>query len=146
MTTRGRSGDRVSGRSDSPTLPVTPSPDQLSLDWTLDPQETRVLQALQAHRGRARAIQVAHLALFAEVPQRTVQQVVHRLRVEHGQPIASTAARPAGYYIPETAEEVEQFVHEQRAKALGTLAAIAAVRKVALAELLGQLALEVKAA
>ncbi len=111
-------------------------------DWEMDTQEACVLYVLRDHTGRASAIGCEALAAIAGIPAREVQKVIHRLRCEHGHPIASTAAPPAGYYLPESAAEIEQFVQEQRRKALGTLAAIAAVRRVALPELLGQLALE----
>jgi hypothetical protein len=117
---------------------------QLALDWDLDAAELSVWAALRWARGRAAAVGCAALAQTTGIPPREVQHVVHRLRVEHGRPIASTAAAPAGYYIPVNADEIEAFVDEQRKKALGTLAAIAAVRRVALPELLGQMALECK--
>lgn len=117
-------------------------PEQLALDWDLDAAEIRVLAVLRAHRGRAAAIRVPDLARAVGTSPRDCQEIIHRLRVEHGQPIASTAAKPAGYYLVETAGEIDQFVQEQRRKALGTLAAIAAVRRVALPELLGQLSIE----
>ena len=127
--------------------------EQLALSYDdLDEDETRLMCILRAHRGRARAISARHLAiqaglggiaLYNRASPRKVQHIVHRLRIEHGVPIASAAGRPCGYYLVETAAEVEAFVREQRRKALGTLAAIAAVKRVALPELLGQLAIEV---
>jgi len=124
--------------------------DQLALDWTFDPAETRILTLLQVRRGRAAAIRVADLAAATgqsgdpAIGERQVQEIIHRLRVQHGQPIASAAGKPAGYYIPETSQEVEEFYHEQKSKALGTLAAAAAVKRTSLPALLGQLALEVE--
>lgn len=118
--------------------------DQLGIDWTLDPLEAQVLRFLRVRRGRGQAVRVPDLASLAGISPRSVQDIVHRLRVQHGAPIASAAGRPAGYYIPETPEEIEQFYHEQKSKALGTLAAAAAVKRMALPELLGQLALEVQ--
>jgi len=115
---------------------------QLEIDWTLDPTEAAVWRALSRRLGRAFAVQVAALAREVEIAPRQVQEVVHRLRVQHGMPIASGAGKPAGYYIPETSQEVEEFYHEQKSKALGTLAAAAAVKRTSLPALLGQLALE----
>jgi hypothetical protein len=82
------------------------------------------------------------LARELELETRHLQDVIHRLRVQHGMPIASAAGKPAGYYIPETSQEVEEFYHEQKSKALATLAAAAAVKRTSLPALLGQLALE----
>jgi hypothetical protein len=119
--------------------------EQLVLDWDLDPHEARVLAELRSHRGRAAAIRVEDLGRVCGISGRECQGVVHRLRVERGVAIASAAARPAGYYLIETPEELEACVREHRAKALGTLAAMAALRRIHLRELLGQLALEVAA-
>lgn len=116
--------------------------DQLLIDWTFDPTEAAVWRALARRRGRAFAVQVSALAREVEIAPRQVQVVIHRLRVQHGMPIASAAGKPAGYYIPETSAEVEEFYHEQKSKALGTLAAAAAVKRTSLPALLGQLALE----
>ena len=118
--------------------------EQLTLEYNdLGPREARVLCILRAHSGRERAIRVPDLALQVGYKGREVQAIVHRLRIEHGAPIASAAGKPCGYYLVETVAEVDAFVREQRRKALGTLAAIAAVKRVALPELLGQLAIEV---
>lgn len=120
-----------------------PADCQLSLDWTLDPLEARVLCTLSAHRGRGAAISLLELSRSVWTAPRMVQYAIHRLRVEHGSPIASAAGKPAGYYLAETADEVEACYREHRAKALSTLAAMAALRRINLQELLGQLALEV---
>jgi biotin operon repressor len=117
--------------------------DQLTLDYDLDPHEARVLSVLRSHRGRARAIRVDDLGRLIGTSGREVQEIVHRLRIEHGVAIASAAGKPAGYYLVETTAELEQCYHEHRSKALSTLAAMAALRRVALPELLGQLAIEV---
>lgn len=117
--------------------------DQRTLDDDLDPREARVLSVLRAHRGRARAIRVDELGRVCGIRGRECQAVVHRLRVEHGVPVASAAGQPAGYYLVETAAELEQCYREHRSKALSTLAAMAALRRVALPDLLGQLAIEV---
>lgn len=118
---------------------------ELPLDY-YDDQELRVLATLRAARGRAQAIGCEALAAATGIPGREIQKVIHRLRVEHGRPIASTAARPAGYYLIETAAELERCYQEHRSKALGTLAAMAALRRVHLRELLGQLQIECPAA
>lgn len=116
---------------------------QLTLDWDLDPHEARVLSELRAHRGRERAIRVEDLGRACGISGRECQEVVHRLRIEHGIAIASAAGKPAGYYLIATADELEACVREHRSKALSTLAAMAALRRIHLRELLGQLALEV---
>ena len=127
-------------------------PKQLALDWTLDEAEARVLALLRVRRGRAQAIKVEDLATLVGAGGsglgtggRQVQDVVKRLREQHGVPICSAAGRPAGYYMAATADELEACYREHRSKALSTLKAMAAIKRVGLAELLGQLALEARA-
>jgi len=120
---------------------------QLELDWTLDGLEARVVSALRTHVGRAAAIRVPDLTSLVYgadyyVPERKtferkVQDVVKRLREEHGHPILSSAGRPAGYYLAATTEEVEQCVAEHRRKAIHTLTMLRALRR-HLARLRGQ--------
>jgi len=116
--------------------PLTPSP-QLSLDWSLDPLEARVLALLRVRRGRAQAIQARDLAALAGIEgdcrhrasPRGVQQIIARLREQHGCPILSSAGRPPGYWWAATAEELEQCIREQRRKAISTLIVLRALRR-----------------
>ena len=120
---------------------------QLELDWRLAPLESRVVSALRMHVGRAAAIRVPDLTALVhgveswgtcrKTLERQVQDVVKRLREEHGQPILSSAGKPAGYYMAETTEEVEQCVAEHRRKAIHTLTMLRALRR-HLARLRGQ--------
>ena len=125
--------------------------EQLQIDWTLDARdvlECRVLHILAAHHGRASAISVPDLAAQAygmeyvipsarKTVARNIQKVVKRLREEHGQPILSSAGRPPGYYLADTAAEVADCVREQRRKAIHTLTMLRALRR-HLARLRGQ--------
>lgn len=123
------------------------STSQISLDWTMDHLEARVVSVLRGHVGRAAAIRVPDLTSLVYgvdyyVPgrktlERQVQDVVKRLREEHGQPILSSAGKPAGYYMAATTEEVEQCVAEHRRKAIHTLTMLRALRR-HLARLRGQ--------
>jgi predicted DNA-binding transcriptional regulator YafY len=99
---------------------------------------------LDHHQGRAKAIKVPRLADDLGIRDRELQHIVRSLRM-HGARIASTSSRPAGYYIPETVEEAEEYKREQYSKALSTLQSTAAVLRVNLPELLGQLRIEVEA-
>jgi hypothetical protein len=133
--------------------------EQLLIDWTLDGMERRVLGILSAHHGRAAAVSVPDLAEATygmdwayignsargrKTAQRAVQKVVKRLREEHGQPILSSAGRPPGYYLADTAAEVADCVREQRRKAIHTLTMLRALRR-HLARLNGQLPITVEA-
>lgn len=131
-------------------------PEQLVIDWTLDGLERCVLHILAEHRGRAAAISVPDLTVMAfsadlfgecsaKTAERTIQKVVKRLREEHGQPILSSAGRPPGYYLADTAAEVADCVREQRRKAIHTLIMLRALRR-HLARLNGQLAIPAEAA
>ncbi len=117
---------------------------QLALDWTLDPLEARVLTLLRVRRGRALAIRVPELAALASrepraasrdrrVSPREIQEIVRRLREQHGCPILSSAGRSAaggpGYWWAATAEELEQCIREQRRKAISTLVVLRALRR-----------------
>jgi hypothetical protein len=132
--------------------------EQLLINWkvkTLDVLGGRVMGILSVHRGRASAISVPDLTegvfgvdCFGEsgrkTAERTVQKVVKRLREEHGQPILSSAGRPPGYYLADTAGEVVDCVREQRRKAIHTLTMLRSLRR-HLARLNGQLAITVEA-
>jgi predicted DNA-binding transcriptional regulator YafY len=99
---------------------------------------------LDNHIGRRRAVRVPSLAAALGFRERELQHLVRSLRMQ-GARIASTASRPAGYYIPETVEEAEEYKREQYSKALATLQSTAAVLRVNLPELLGQLRIEAEA-
>jgi predicted DNA-binding transcriptional regulator YafY len=107
-------------------------------------EETLVYSFLLDHHiGRRRAVRVPSLASALGFRERELQHLVRSLRMQ-GARIASTAARPAGYYIPETVEEAEEYKREQYSKALATLESTAAVLRVNLPDLLGQLRLQVE--
>ena len=127
----------------SDLCPLTSGPgEQLALDWTLDPLEARVLALLRVRRGRGQAIKVAELAALVapvgsrqkaeaggRVSPREVQEIVRRLREQHGCPILSSAGRPPGYWWAATAEELEICIREQRRKAVSTLIVLRALRR-----------------
>ena len=85
-------------------------PMQLEIEWILDPAERQVLTILRTHRGMAAAVPMPRLASLVGMETRQVQQIVHRLRVNHGEAIGSTAARGKnGYYMLATVEEMDGF-------------------------------------
>lgn len=106
-----------------------------------DPEILVYSTLLDHHQGRSKAIKVPRLADDLGLHDRELQHIVRSLRM-HGARIASTAAYPAGYYIPETVEEAEIYKREQYSKALATLQSTAAVLRMNLPELLGQLRIE----
>jgi hypothetical protein len=121
--------------------------EQLLIDWTLDVLRERVVSALRRRVGRSAAIRVPDLTALVyreeyhdpvrKTLERQVQDIVKRLREERGEPILSSAGKPAGYYMAETTEEVEQCLAEHRRKAIHTLTMLRALRR-HLARLRGQ--------
>lgn len=117
--------------------------EQLALDWTLDPAEARILRLLQARRGRAQAIRVPDLAALVLIAPREVQDIVKRLREQHGAPILSGAGKPPGYWWAATAEELDGCIREQKRKAINTLIVLRALRRHR-ARLMGQVVMEAR--
>lgn len=90
----------------------------------------------QSHIGRANAIGGAALAARIGCGARTIRALVLKLR----QNAVAVCGRPeTGYYIAETAEEVEATCKLLESHGLHQLAVAARMRKTTLAELLGQL-------
>lgn len=74
--------------------------------------------------GRDNAIPAADLAKVAAFPDaRTLQQEIHSLR-EHGVVILSATDKPNGYYLPESRQEVEQFVRSMHSRMKNTNIAV----------------------
>jgi hypothetical protein len=105
-----------------------------------------VLAALSRHVGHAAGVSVDLLtaeivgALFAdEGAQRAVRKVVSALREEG---VAVCAHPRTGYYIAETAAELEECCAFLRSRAMHSLTLESRLRKIALGELLGQIRLQ----
>jgi hypothetical protein len=111
---------------------------------TVELNRERVLWALSMHKGAAAGVHVG--ALVKEICgetsprlERELRHVVEELREEQGHHIC---AHPStGYFIAATPEEVEATCKFLRDRALSSLKKEAAMRKVSLPELLGQLRL-----
>lgn len=107
---------------------------------------TSVIETLSRHIGRERGVRVDRLV--AEITgellpdpagERRVRSIISELR-EEGMPIC---ARPeTGYYLAETAEDVEECCRFLRSRAMHSLVLESRLRKIPLPELLGQLRLE----
>ncbi len=74
-------------------------------------------------------MQVSALAREVELAPRVTQDIVKRLREQHGMPILSSAGRPPGYYVAETLDELEACIREQRRKAISTIVMLRALRR-----------------
>lgn len=110
--------------------------EQLSIDWSLDGIERRVVTLLRARRGIGQAITVAELARLVGIGDRRLQTIIRRLCVEHGEPILSGGA---GIWYAATADELLASYREQRRKAISTLIRQRRVYRRHLARLAGQL-------
>lgn len=109
---------------------------------TMLPEESSVWTLIAAHHGRAHAIGAAALARQSGLSDRVVRRVIKTLIEQHAAPIASTPNPPAGYYIPETLEEVLATTESLKSRALSILTRMARLRRVALPDVLHQLSLE----
>jgi len=105
--------------------------------------QAEVWREIAQRHGRRSAVSVVHPCAMTGLPDRAVRKIVKALIEVHGAPIASSPHAPAGYYIPETLEEIRETLESLKGRALSVLTRMARLRRVALPELLGQLALEV---
>jgi len=108
------------------------------------PEEAALLTLITAHHGRAHAISATTLTLQSGLSNRVVRRVIKTLIEEYASPIASTPTPPAGYYIPETLEEILATTESLKSRALSILTRMARLRRVALPEVLHQLSLELE--
>lgn len=107
----------------------------------------KALVELQKHRGRQRAIPMAELyeKVFGETPRdkisstRPLRRVITELR-KMGFPVCSAMiGRETGYFLAETAEEIEKFCETMEKRVMKTLYLLSRVKKLSLPEYLGQL-------
>jgi len=96
----------------------------------------RLLNVLSRHIGKGHGLGVAALALQVGVPQRHVRKLVTDLR-QDGVAVCGTPTH--GYYIAGCAEELEETCQFLRQRALHSLTLESRLRKVPLADLVGQL-------
>lgn len=98
-----------------------------------------LLAELQRHIGASAGITAEALSHVLDVPERRVRQLVSDLREEG---LAICAHPSSGYFIAETAEELEDCCAFLRSRALHSLMLESKLRKVPLVDLLGQLRLQ----
>lgn len=108
--------------------------------------EERVWRSIQdAGPGRGNTVTVDRLRWMTEIEPRHIRQVVRNLVLEHGKPIATsykTDVYDAGYFIPETPDEIIASCKSLRGHALCILQRMAALNRQSLPALLGQMRLE----
>lgn len=96
----------------------------------------QLISALSSHIGAGRGITARHLAARLDCPARRVRALVTEAR-EEGTAICGHPR--TGYFIAETAEELEETCQFLRSRALHSLLLESRLRRVPLADLLGQL-------
>jgi biotin operon repressor len=96
----------------------------------------RLLNVLSRHIGKGYGLGVAALALQVGLQQRQVRKFITDLR-QDGVAVCGTPTH--GYYIAGTAEELEETCQFLRRRALHSLTLESRLRKVPLADLVGQL-------
>ena len=89
-----------------------------------------------AHAGRARGISAEKLAARLCLPERTLRVLISQAR-EDG--IAISATPETGYYVAETAAELQDSCDFLRSRAMHSLRMEAQLRRIPLPDLLGQL-------
>lgn len=112
----------------------------------MDDRITRdmLLVALREHIGRARGVTVTALAreVLGVEPTRGDERLVRKLVVELRLEGHHVCAHPAsGYYLAETADELDDTLAFLRDRALSSLQQIAAMKRVSVPDLWGQLRL-----
>ncbi len=106
--------------------------------------ETIILDILEAHRGKDQAIARPELVdrVHAQMPfanDREIRERIKHLVRKHGLRIGSCFY---GYFLVQTAEELQGVCKYYRSYALTMLSTEAQLRKVHLKELLGQMTME----
>jgi biotin operon repressor len=90
------------------------------------------------HQGRTNGVSAQRLAARLQVPERLLRELISKAR-EEGTAIVGTPE--TGYFVAETAEELEQCCQFLRARAMHSLHIEARLRQIPLPDLLGQLRL-----
>lgn len=88
------------------------------------------------HKGRKRGVKASILAVQTGLGERTLRKLISDAR-EQG--VAVVGTPETGYYVAETAEELEECCHFLRSRAVHSLMLEARLRKISLPSLLGQL-------
>jgi predicted DNA-binding transcriptional regulator YafY len=98
-----------------------------------------VLSLLQLHRGAERGICAARLAGALGIEPRQLRRLITRAR-DDGHAICGLPS--TGYYLPSTPNELRSACAFLRSRAMRSLRSLSRMQRVAMPELLGQLALD----
>ena len=98
----------------------------------------QLLNALSAHQGRQNGIGARELAAQLGIPPRQLRKLISAAR-EDG--IAICGKPSSGYFVPVTAEELQETCAFLEHRAMHSLRKLSRMKRVALPTLLGQLML-----
>lgn len=109
---------------------------RLAVTAALDPSRHVVLAVLAGHIGHRAGIDAVSLAARCAMTERRLRRCISALR-EDG---VAVCGRPeTGYFIAETAEELDEAIEFLRARAMHSLQLISKLRRIPLPDLIGQL-------
>jgi len=113
----------------------------------------RLLTILTRHVGREKAIDMGEL--FTRVFERSwrnkhgdsriLRRLIHELRMNGALIGSSRSANGGGYYQARSTSEIADFLDGQKSEAIRKLVLVAAMKKIGLPELMGQMAMSLKA-
>lgn len=67
------------------------------------------------NRGRSKAITSRQLSDITGLPDRKIRLIIREL-IADGLPVLSATETPAGYYLPETRQEIRQYAQALRSR------------------------------
>ncbi|MDA8155589.1 MAG: hypothetical protein M0Z52_03915 [Actinomycetota bacterium] len=114
-------------------------PDQIQINFDLTGEESRVLAAVSAHRGRENAVLGGVLAAVAGVDYKRLREVIAHLVNNHGCLIASC---PRGYFIPVTVPEIAEATRSLRHRGIMILMRASRLQKASLEDIFNQARME----
>ena len=106
---------------------------QAEIDFTNSPHlpdEAAVLACLG--HGRESAVSSTIIEARTGLRPRRVQQIIRKLRLEHGYRIMASTRRPMGYYIAENQDEIVDNVRALMSRGIKDLMVAAKFRKMSL--------------
>lgn len=111
----------------------------------IDALESQIIDTLKNHRGRGKALPRADLVdrvngehpLFP-ISDRTIRRTIKHLVTQHGYAIGSC---PEGYFMAETADEIEEVCKYFDSYGLSLLFVSSKLRKTGMRDYLGQLSM-----
>lgn len=110
----------------------------------LTPEERRVWSVLQYRTGAVNAITKERLSESVGMHERAVREAIKALVEVRRKPIGSTPSTPPGYFVIDHPDEARRVCKRYRGQALSLLRREAAIRRMSMDELLGQLTLDLR--